>query len=652
MKSLSRFSQTLFFIAFLFVISGFAFDKDEETWRPVTPAELEMKTPQVEPDADAEAIFWEVQLDDKKRSKLYYNHYVRVKIFTERGRERFSKFDIPFSKGKKVEDVAARVIKPDGTITELQPSDIFEREIVRAGKLKIQAKSFAVPGIEPGVIVEYRYKETFKNDSLNGERLIYQRDIPMQRAVYLVRPYKEINLEFINHNMPEMRFIRNNDNFYVGTLTNVPALKEEPNMPPEDEVRQWVSLSYRTFGSFFGWNIFGIAVGEAYDNATKPNKIIDQKAKEITAGAASDEEKLERVYNFVQKNIRNISYDSTFTDEQREKLKVKDADDVLKKGMGGSGHIDDLFASLARSSGFPTGIVLSADRSENFFDPDKYNNPGYVHRAGVAVLFNNSYHYYNPGTPYLAFGQMVWNEEGTQAMIAYKGGYIWKKIPLSDHTKSLAKRTGKFELSEDGNLEGTVQIEYYGHQAISRRRSQFQKSPAKREENVKEEIKERLSSAEISNVKIKNFDEPDLPLTYLFKVRIPNYAQKTGKRLFFQPGFFEHGANPVFSSAERKYNIYFPYPWSEQDTIDIKMPEGFELENAEAPNDINDASKISLLSVKIGIERATNTLKYKRDFYYGNGGTVLFDVKYYTPIKILFDSFHKTDKHTLTLKQL
>src|SRR5215212_4007671 len=94
-------------------------------WRPVTPAELEMKTPQVEPDAEAEEIFWEVQLDDKKKKKLSYNHYVRVKIFTERGREKFSKFDIPFYKGRKVEEVAARVIKPDGTISELQPSDIF-----------------------------------------------------------------------------------------------------------------------------------------------------------------------------------------------------------------------------------------------------------------------------------------------------------------------------------------------------------------------------------------------------------------------------------------------------------------------------------------------------------------------------------------------
>ena len=63
---LSAFSQAIF-----------AQDKD---WREVTPEELAMKTPKVEPDADAEAIFWEVRIDDSSSEKLSRNNYVRVKI--------------------------------------------------------------------------------------------------------------------------------------------------------------------------------------------------------------------------------------------------------------------------------------------------------------------------------------------------------------------------------------------------------------------------------------------------------------------------------------------------------------------------------------------------------------------------------------------
>jgi Domain of Unknown Function with PDB structure (DUF3857) len=206
MNSLPRF-VCLLSLAFLLSGSSLAAfgggDDDPPVWRPVSPEELQMKVPKVEADADAEAIFWEVRLDDKKESKLSYEHYVRVKIFTERGREKFSKFDITFSKGKTVEGVAARVIKPDGTIVNLNPADVYEREIVKAGKIKVRAKSFAVPGIEPGVIVEYQYKEIFKDSWANGVKLIFQRDIPVQKARYYVRPQKGFEMNYNYYNIAD-----------------------------------------------------------------------------------------------------------------------------------------------------------------------------------------------------------------------------------------------------------------------------------------------------------------------------------------------------------------------------------------------------------------------------------------------------------------
>ena len=117
-----------------------------DDWRPVTPAELQMKTGKVEADADAEAMFWEVRIDDSTEN-LIMKHYIRVKIFNERGREKYSKVDIPFLKGWKVKNIMARVIKPDGSITELLKADIFEREIAKTDKIKVKAKSFAVPNI-------------------------------------------------------------------------------------------------------------------------------------------------------------------------------------------------------------------------------------------------------------------------------------------------------------------------------------------------------------------------------------------------------------------------------------------------------------------------------------------------------------------------
>ena len=168
---------TFVFIFTLLIGFQTVFAGDE--WREITPAEMQLKTPKVESDADAEAIFWEVRVDDST-ADLIMKHYIRVKIFTERGREKYSKIDIPFSKGTKIKDIMARVIKPDGTIIELAKTDVFEREIAKADKIKVKAKSFAVPNIEAGVIVEYRYQETFRSTWADNMRMFFQHDIPIQ----------------------------------------------------------------------------------------------------------------------------------------------------------------------------------------------------------------------------------------------------------------------------------------------------------------------------------------------------------------------------------------------------------------------------------------------------------------------------------------
>ena len=645
--SFPRISVLPIFIILMFgAQSAFA----QVQWRRVTQEELDMKTPKVEADADAEAIFWEVRLDDQKKKKMFYNHYVRVKIFTERGRERFSKFDIPFTKGRLVEDVAARVIKPDSTIVELAPGDIFEREILKAGKNYVRAKSFAVPGIEPGVIVEYQYKETIKGDSADNERLLFQRDIPLQRITYFVRPYKNSSLNFSYQNMPQMRFLLDSEGFYVGTRENVPAFKEEPQMPPDDEVRQWVLLSYNSYYGF-RWGLFGNALGMGFDEIIKPSKEIEQKARELVANAQNDDEKLRNIFNFAQKQIRNISYDTSITDEQRENIKNKKASDTLKRGMGDAGDIDLLFASLARAAGFDVNGMFSGNRSDNFFNYEKDLSPRYIHSSGIAVRRGNAWMPFNPGTPYMPYGMTFWHDELISTMIAGAGGYTWIRLPLADHTKNRSERSAKFKLLEDGSLEGLVRVEHNGHQATVRRADLFMKTPDEREKALVESWKQTVPTAEISDFSMENFNDTSKPYTYSFKVRVPNYAQKTGKRIFLQPNFFEYGTNPLFSGEMRKYGIYFEYPWSENDEIEIELPKNFEPDSIDPPKAVNETSGIGALNINIDLEKNTNVLKFSRQFYFGGKDKIYFPATAYKSLKVLFDSFHRADTSSISIKQ-
>ena len=99
-----------------------------DDWKPIDPAHLALKEPKVQPGADAEALIWEVSVADRMAYNgvltTTFEHYLRVKIFTDRGRERFATVDIPYTTGMDVQDVAARTVRADGSTLELKRSDV------------------------------------------------------------------------------------------------------------------------------------------------------------------------------------------------------------------------------------------------------------------------------------------------------------------------------------------------------------------------------------------------------------------------------------------------------------------------------------------------------------------------------------------------
>jgi hypothetical protein len=339
------------------------------------------------------------------------------------------------------------------------------------------------------------------------------------------------------------------------------------------------------------------------------------------------------------------------TDEEKEKIKAnKSTGETLQKMQGTRSEINELFASLATALGFEARLAFGGDRSEKFFNP-RQAHVSFIHFSSIAVKVGGEWMYFDPGDLFTPYGMLPWYEENTSVLLLGSKDYYRTETPLSAPDKSAARRTGKFKLLEDGTLEGTVRIEYTGHLAYLYKMNNYDESAAKREEDLKEEIKKQLSTAEISDIGIENATDPEKPFIYQFKVRVPNYAQKTGKRLFLQPGFFEYGSSPLFSSATRKYDIYFNYPWSENDSVEIALPSGFELDSAEKPPVIADPSNIGYLKIDIGVDNDVTFLKYGREFYFGNKGKILFPVGVYPALKNLFDEFQKNDSHTITLRQ-
>jgi hypothetical protein len=642
---------------------------DAEKWREVTPAELEMKTPKVQADADAEAIFWEVRIADeyvpRAGFKTVLSHYIRIKIFTERGRESNSKIDIPFGKipdlgfDVAIKDIAARTIKPDGSIIELKPEEIFDRDTVKASGVKLKAKSFAMPGIETGAIIEYRWKEV-RSDAISYYiRLHLSRDIPVQSVKYSIKPvsapYFNMGMRLHSFNV-QTGFEKDTDGFYSMSMTNVEAFKEEPQMPSEYDIRPWVLVYYADDDEMPAeeyWKRRGKQTFEYHKSLLKPTDETRQAAQQAIGDASDAEEKVRRIFDFCRKTIKNIDEDAIngMTTEQRQNFKPnKTTNDVLKRRAGNWHDIDMLFGAMLVSAGFDARVANASLRTDASFNRS-LTNDYFIRTENIAVKIGNDWKFFDLSNLYLPYGMLYWSEEGQAALISDSENPFWVMMPVSAPEKSLEKRSAQLRLNEDGSLEGDVRIEYTGQLAHYYKEFNDDDSPSEREKTLTDMIKNKiLPTAEIKDISIENVQDPDKPFTYIFKIRLPGYAERTGKRMFVRPNIFERNTNTIFRTNTRKYDISFQYAWSEEDDINISLPDGFSVESAELPKAVK-ADKIGSHETKISFSDDRKAFSYQRLLSFGSGGKLFFYGSSYSFIKQLFESFHNADAYTISLKQ-
>ena len=123
-------------------------------FQPVSGEELAMKSEPLAPGASAIILFRQVDCDDMRGSHEY--DYFRIKILTEEGRK-YADIEIPFvDNWSDVVNINARTIRPDGSIVNFD-GKVFKKTVVKAKGYKFLAKTFTLPDVQVGSILEYYY---------------------------------------------------------------------------------------------------------------------------------------------------------------------------------------------------------------------------------------------------------------------------------------------------------------------------------------------------------------------------------------------------------------------------------------------------------------------------------------------------------------
>ena len=122
-------------------------------WEPVPTDELALKEEPKAPGAPAIILYRNVAIDDK-RSVL--SESCRIKVLTDAG-TKYGDLQIPTAKWWKVDSIEARTVRPDGTSVAFT-GVVRDVTVAKGRKYSIDVKSLTLPDVQPGTIIEYRYR--------------------------------------------------------------------------------------------------------------------------------------------------------------------------------------------------------------------------------------------------------------------------------------------------------------------------------------------------------------------------------------------------------------------------------------------------------------------------------------------------------------
>jgi hypothetical protein len=617
--------------------------KDE--WRPIPPEDLALKDNPASPGAHAMILYRESAIDAEQAA---FHEYVRIKIFTQEG-TRAGDIEIPFFKGSDaIEDIRARTIHPDGSIVNFEGQS-FEKEVVKASGFKFLAKTFTLPDVQPGSIIEYKFRDQYNTNygflnftwyiSSNLFTRVGHFSIkPNPRAFYGFS-FRQYGLGANQH--PEEQ----KDKSWTLEVHDVKGIEDEPFMPPLNALRIRVKFFYVRSIDPVGettdqyWNRMGKSWNEQMEKFIDKKKALESDLGATVSSGDAPEVKLRKMYARVQK-IRNLAFEQRKTKKEMKEETLKpnaNVEDVLKRGYGAAREINWLFIGLARSAGFEATQMMVTSRNESFFLP-QVKDWTQLDDQVVWVRAGGQEYFLDPSAETYPFGILPWYEAGANGMIVSKdGGHMGQTSPPSS-AQAIAQRHGDFTLTSDGDLSGTLRVEYQGQGAALRREEHYTSDETGRKKSMEKEIQDSLAAGAVFELtKLTDWDNVDKPLVVEGNVKMSAFGSAVGRRMLVPATIFVEPTAKSFEASHRVNMVYFRYPYEQADELQFHTPAGYTVETLPTTQTVNPG----VVKYEISMTQQPGSVTVKRQLLVN---AILIPLQSYPALRQFFHTVKSDDE--------
>jgi hypothetical protein len=510
-----------------------------------------------------------------------------VHINNDKGIEYFNKVYLPFDEGLQMTVVKARTILPDGKIMELDEKNIKDlKENDRVYKI------FALDGLTKGCEVEY-YFTLKKYPSFFGREMISS-NIPVLKGHFELIAPKHLVFETKNYNnLPVCKDSATEEKRFLWLdAANLDAGVEEKYSNYDASLKRVeYKLCYNASKEgnqrLFTWNQLAKQAFEMYTKVSeKEMKKIQDLVSDAIIGAANEQDKIVALENYFKKNFIT-----------REDIPDEDAADllkVIKNKVASHQAFCKLFCAALSAANVSYQIVLTGDRNNYELDRslENWNNARnflFYFPSTQKFMAPTELAYRYPWIP------PTWTHtNGLYCITATLGNFKSaigeiKAIPMEDYQYSYLNMNISARLnSESDALEMDVK-QLYGGYAMANYKAPFVFTPAEEQYNILKQLikfgtnSENIISHSFENKELEQKD-PYKPFVISAKVKSSQLVERAGNKIIVKVGEFIGEQAELYDTKERMTNIDVSFPHALVRTIELTIPDGYEIKNLKDLN--------------------------------------------------------------------
>jgi Domain of Unknown Function with PDB structure (DUF3857)/Transglutaminase-like superfamily len=498
--------------------------------------------------------------------------------------ERFCNVRLSESEFSEVSEIKATITDTAGTnLRELQDDEIENLNFTPGYQLYSDEtyKWFSLTHHTYPYIIEYSYRYEF--ESLFFWRSWYpQSTIPVARSSYKL--ILKDDLKYYTHsiglNLNPSRSKVNGDSIIIWQAINLPPVKIENNIPPENLVQNAVIFSPDRFelenfeGPFSSWN----AIAGWYKLLAENKYYLSEETKnEIGKLISTKEDKKEIIrtlYKYMQEKTRYIAIFLGIGGWQPHS-----ADAIFKNRYGDCKDLSTLMISMLDVAGIKAYPALALTRDAGIVNPDFPSNQ-FNHCIAFVPLAKDTV-WLECTTDFIDMEDIPYNIEGTHALVVKENGGELVKVPQKTAAKNLWLSTIGGTLDRRGNLSFTSTIMTTGNQKNFYRISFGFNKPSKIKQMITELLTEHIPGLTIASHTVEETELAQNPYKIEVIGKFKSFGKIVGKRIFFNPVVFNRVLTADIPKEEkREFPVFLKYPYKDIDSVAIRLPLGYKLELA------------------------------------------------------------------------